>query len=88
MAHPYLFFDGTVHALEHPYDPAALDDLSDEAKCPRLGRCWCTHLFLLRANGEEVLEEPLCDEKQTEMILLGDFRALRLDIFEQRREES
>ena len=83
----YLFFDGAVHALEHPHDPAALDDLADEPKCPWLGR-GCTHVFLLRANGEKVLEKPLCDEEQAEMILLSDFWALRLDVFEQRREES
>ena len=83
----YLFFDGTVHALEHPYDPAALDDLANEPKCPWFRR-GCTHFFLLRANGEKVLEEPLCDEEQAEMILLSYLWALRLDVLEQRREES
>ena len=83
----YLVFDGAVHALEHPDDPAALDDLTDEPKCPRLGR-GCIHCLLLRAHGEEVLEEPLCDKEQTQVVLLGNLWALRLDVLEQRREES
>lgn len=83
----YLFFDRAVHALEHPHDPAALDDLADESKCPRLGRGYI-HFFLLHTHGEEVLEKPFCDEQQPEVILLCDLWALRLDVLEQGREES
>jgi hypothetical protein len=77
----YLFLDGAIHALQHPYDPPTLDDLANEAKCPRLRR-GCTHFFLLRANGEKVLEEPLCDKEQAEMIFLCDLWALRLNVLE------
>ncbi len=76
---PHLLFDSAVHALEHPHNPAALDNFADEPESPRFGR---THTFLLRPNGEEVLEEPLCDKKQTEIVLLCDLWALRPDILE------
>ena len=75
----HLLLDGAIHALEHPHNPATLDDFADESKSPRFGR---TRAFLLRPDGEEVFQEPLCDEKQTEVILLCDLWALRFDILE------
>lgn len=75
----HLLFDSAIHALEHPHNPATLDNFADEPKSPRFGR---TRAFLLRPDGEEVFQEPLCDEKQTEIILLCNLRALRFDILE------
>lgn len=75
----HLLFDGAIHALEHPHNPATLDNFANESESPRFGR---TGAFLLRPDGEEVLQEPLCDEKQTEIILLCNLRALRFDILE------
>lgn len=80
----HLLFDGAIHALEDPHNPATLDDFADEPKRPRFGR---TRAFLLRPDGKEVFQEPLCDEKQTEIILLCNLWALRFDILEQGREE-
>ena len=77
MAH--LLFDGAIHALENPHNPATLDHFADEPESPRFG---CTHTFLLHPDGKEVLEEPLRDEEQTEVVLLCDLWALRFDILE------
>jgi len=76
---PHLFFDSAIHALKHPHNPAAFDDLPDEAECPLVRS---THALLLRLDGEEVLEEPFCDKQETEVVLLCDFWALGLDILE------
>jgi hypothetical protein len=73
----YLLFNSAIHALENPHNPATLDHFADEPKCPWLGR---THTFLLRPDGEEILEEPLRDKEQTEVVLLCDLWALRFDI--------
>lgn len=56
----HLLFDGTIHALEHPHNPAALNNFADEPEGPGFGRA---RGFLLRPDGEEVFQEPLCDEK-------------------------
>lgn len=75
----HLLFDGTVHALEYPHNPAALDHFADKPESPPFGSI---HIFLLRPDGEEVLEEPLRDKEQTEVVLLRDLWALRFDILE------
>ena len=75
----HFLFDGTIHALEDPHNPATLDNFADEPKSPRFGR---TRAFLLCPDSKEVFQEPLGDEKQTEIILLCNLWALRFDILE------
>ena len=79
QATPHLFFYSAVHALEHPNNPASLDDFTDEPERPWIGR---THALFLRSCGEEILEEPLCDKEQTKVVFLCDFWALRFDVLE------
>ena len=70
-----------AHAAEDPHDPASVRDLRNEPKLPPRA------LWLARALAEEKLEEPLGHEQQPEVVLLGDLRALRLDVLQERIQQ-
>lgn len=77
---------GFAHAPNNPARPTPLNYFDNKRKL-HLILLASTALRIPSASTQEEIYEPLSDEEQPEIVLLGDLRALRTDVLEKRSQE-